>query len=136
MSVREPEAPLGMDPADDVRLVLITTPNEGVGGDLARALVDARLAACVNVLPGLTSIYRWEGEVQEDSEALLIVKTSHAALGALVELVRRLHPYDVPECVALRPDVSEGRYLRWWRDQLEPRAGREGASSSEVGRTP
>ncbi|NNL05944.1 MAG: divalent-cation tolerance protein CutA [Xanthomonadales bacterium] len=94
-------------------VVFCTCPNDQTAGDLAAALVERRLAACVNVLPGVRSIYRWQGQVHDDSETLLIVKTGRAAYPALQSWLANAHPYDVPEIIAL--PVGEGlpAYIDW-----------------------
>lgn len=97
---------------DEVRLILVTAP-EGAASDLARRLVEARLAACVNILPGVTSVFRWEGRVQEEGEALLVLKTSTSAVEALREAVQELHPYDVPEFLVVPVESGLDRYLAW-----------------------
>ncbi|WP_135257676.1 divalent-cation tolerance protein CutA [Thermus caldilimi] len=99
-------------------VVLITAPSEEVGRTLARTLVEEGLAACVNLVPGLTSIYRWQGEVVEDREVLLIVKTTTFAFSRLKKRVLALHPYRVPEILAL--PVAEGHqaYLDWLRENV------------------
>ncbi|GAA6749344.1 divalent-cation tolerance protein CutA [Thermus brockianus] len=96
-------------------VVLITVPTEEVGRALARTLVEEGLAACVNIVPGLTSIYRWQGEVMEDRELLLIVKTTTFAFPKLKERVLSLHPYTVPEIIALPIAEGHGPYLAWLR---------------------
>lgn len=101
------------EPGGEVRVVLITAPDPEVGKRLARALVDRRLAACVNVLPGVVSIYHWEGAVQEDAEVLLVVKTGRAQWADLVGFLKTEHPYDTPECVALEPAAVESKYGAW-----------------------
>ena len=83
--------------------------------------MEERLAACVNLLPGVRSIYRWEGEVQDDGEVLLIVKTREDALPALTARVVALHPYDVPEVIALPVAGGSDAYLAWLRDGVEAR---------------
>lgn len=98
---------------DDPRLVLVTAPPGAPAAELARALVTERLAACVNVLGGVTSVYRWEGAVQSDAEALLLIKTRADRLAALEARVGELHPYDVPEFVVLEPAHVEARYRAW-----------------------
>jgi periplasmic divalent cation tolerance protein len=95
-------------------LVVLTT----VGGDfdaaaLARALVDARSAACVNILPGVHSVYRWDDEVQHDQEQLLLIKTTRERLPELREALFASHPYDVPELVVITPTELSERYLAW-----------------------
>jgi periplasmic divalent cation tolerance protein len=95
-----------------VRLALVTCPAASAE-TLARALVDARVAACVNVLPAITSIYRWKDAVSRDEEALLMIKTTQAGFEALRREVISRHPYELPEVIAL--DVSDGHapYLEW-----------------------
>ncbi len=99
---------------DDACVVLITTPNEDVAAKIAEALVAEHLAACVNILPSITSVYRWEGALQRDSEILLIVKTRQALLQSkLIPRVKALHPYDVPEVIALPITAGAADYLNW-----------------------
>ncbi|HHQ40863.1 MAG TPA: divalent-cation tolerance protein CutA [Chromatiales bacterium] len=95
------------------RVVLCTCPDEGVGAEIGRMLVERRLAACVNVVPGLTSIYRWRGRVETDREVLLVVKTTAAALPALTAAVRERHPYELPEIVAVGVEDGLEEYLKW-----------------------
>jgi periplasmic divalent cation tolerance protein len=95
------------------RVVWITAPDRAVALRLARGLVGERLAACAQVLPGMTSIYRWQGAVAEEGEVLLLVKTTAARMPELEAWVRREHPYDTPECLALAPERVEPRYLAW-----------------------
>jgi len=99
--------------APEVVVVLVTAPDATSGGELARALVAERLAACANLVPGVRSIYRWEGEVQDDAEVLLVIKTAAGRLGAVVERVTALHPYDVPEVLALPAGGGSAAYLEW-----------------------
>lgn len=96
-------------------VVLITVPTEEKAREIARTLVEEGLAACVNIVSGLTSIYRWQGQVVEDKELLLIVKTTTFRFPALRERVQGLHPYTVPEIIAL--PIAEGHkdYLDWLR---------------------
>jgi periplasmic divalent cation tolerance protein len=108
--------------SEAVQVLLITAPDAGVGVSLARALVEEGLAACVNVVPGVRSIYRWEGAVQDDSEVLLIAKTREALLPALTARVEALHPYDVPEVIALPIAGGSPAYLAWLRASSELRA--------------
>jgi periplasmic divalent cation tolerance protein len=97
----------------DVRVVLCTVPSPDVAEQLARSLLEEKLVACVNVLPGVRSIYRWQGAIEEASELLLLMKTARDRYDALEERIRALHPYDLPEVLAL--DVADGSaaYLGW-----------------------
>ena len=98
---------------DGVRVVLITVPQGDPATSLARALVEERLAACVNLIPEVRSLYRWEGAVQEDAEALLVVKTRAERCEALAARVQDLHPYDVPEVLVLPTSGGSASYLEW-----------------------
>jgi len=102
----------------DVLLVLVTAPSAEVAAGLARALVEARLAACGNVVPGLRSIYRWEGKVEDEAEALLLLKTTRDRFEALREEVLRRHPYQVAEVVAVPLETGSASYLDWVRAQV------------------
>jgi periplasmic divalent cation tolerance protein len=102
----------------DCLLALCTCPDEASAARVARALVEERLAACVSRVPGLTSTYRWEGRVEEDAEHLLVIKTTTARLPALRERIVALHPYDVPELIALPFADGLPAYLAWLRDSV------------------
>ncbi len=80
---------------------------------IARALVERRLAACVNVVPGLVSLYRWKGNVEQDDERLLVIKTRRERLPALREALAALHPYELPELLALPVEGGSPDYLAW-----------------------
>lgn len=99
--------------SEDVVVVLCTVPDADTGARIGRALVDERLAACVNVLPGLRSIYRWEGKVADDAEALCLIKTRPALYPALRDRIAALHPYQVPEILALPLADGNAAYLAW-----------------------
>lgn len=105
---------------DAVEIALVTAPDPETGERIARALVEERLAACVNLVPGLRSIYRWEGAVQSDAEVLLVVKTRTDRARALEERVLALHPYDVPEVLRIAPRGGSESYLRWVREECAP----------------
>ena len=85
---------------------------------LARALVQARAAACVNVVPAVTSLFWWQGKIDQAREVLLVIKTASRKMTALTVLVRRLHPYEVPEIIALPIQRGFPPYLRWIQDSL------------------
>jgi periplasmic divalent cation tolerance protein len=105
---------------DPVILVLTTVANEDDALRLARQLVERRVAACVNVLPGVRSIYRWQDAVQDDRELLLVVKTSRDRRAALTEALSAIHPYEVPEIVALDTAFVAPAYARWLLGALQP----------------
>lgn len=96
------------------RLVVLSTVGSAADAErIARALVEARLAACVNVVPGVVSHYRWQGKVQQNPELLLVVKTTRGRFAALRRALASLHPYQVPELLALDVAAGERRYLAW-----------------------
>ncbi len=97
----------------DVVAVLVTVPDAGKAAELARALVEERLAACGNVVAGVRSIYRWEGKVQDEGEALLVLKTARRRFPDLLARIRSLHPYEVPEILAIPVEEGHGAYLDW-----------------------
>ena len=94
-------------------VVYCTCPNRVVAERIAEAVIDERLAACVNLIPGLTSIYRWEGQMQHDVELLLIIKTRSVVYPQLEARLRELHPYQVPEIIALPIQAGSAAYLNW-----------------------
>lgn len=105
----------------EVRVVLVTVPDEKTGQDLARALVGEKLAACVNILPGVRSIYSWQGRIEDDPELLLVIKTRAGLVENLTRRVAQLHPYDQPEVVSLAVDGASPGYLDWvLRETGEP----------------
>jgi periplasmic divalent cation tolerance protein len=99
-------------PSTQVAIVL-TTFAVGKGLAVARTLVDERLVACVNVLPPMTSVYRWQGEVQQDAEEQVVIKTTTDRLAALEQRLRELHPYEVPEFLVITADSGSEAYLKW-----------------------
>jgi periplasmic divalent cation tolerance protein len=94
-------------------VILCTCPDEDTAARLARGLIETRLAACVNILPGVRSIYRWQGEVSDDAEALLLIKTVPSRFGDLESWVCEHHPYEVPEVLALPAEKGSEEYLSW-----------------------
>ncbi len=104
---------------DSYRVVLTTVSSADEARRIARALVEERLAACVNIAGGVDSVYRWQGVVEETQEVLLLIKTRVEKLSALEEAVHRLHSYEVPEFVILKVDGGSAAYLRWLNESLE-----------------
>jgi periplasmic divalent cation tolerance protein len=107
-----------------VGVALVTAPSAAVAEMLVRTIVEERLAACGNIVPGIISIYRWDGAVQRDEEVLIIFKMAMSAAAAFVGRVRELHPYDVPEVVVLQPTDVLPAYARWVLDSVT--AGADG----------
>jgi periplasmic divalent cation tolerance protein len=97
-------------------IVLATAPSREVALDLARALVDGRVAACVNLLP-VTSVYRWEGEVKEDDEHLMVIKTRRTHIDDIKDLFEERHPYEVPELISIEIEDGSSEYLKWLKDE-------------------
>jgi periplasmic divalent cation tolerance protein len=96
-----------------VNVVLSTASSREGGEQIARRLVEEELAACVNVVPGVTSVYRWEGEVQAEPEVLLVIKVTEAGTERLLARLEEVHPYDVPEGVVLSVAAGLEAYCRW-----------------------
>lgn len=94
-------------------VVLCTVPDAAVGERLARGAVEARLAACVNILPGVRSIYRWQGRIQDEAEVQLVIKTRAEHFSELEAWLKQHHPYDVPEVIALPAHAVSPAYLAW-----------------------
>lgn len=97
---------------EEVMVCLVTAPRNEAGR-IAKTLVERGLAACCNVIERVSSFYKWKGEMQEDDEALMVLKTTGAASKDLVSLVRELHPYDLPEVILLPVCGGSEEYLRW-----------------------
>ena len=94
-------------------VVLVTAPDEAVATEIARALVGESLAACVNIVPGLRSIYRWQGKVEDEREVMLLIKTRREMFVRIEGRVKALHPYSVPEIIALPIRGGSAEYLAW-----------------------
>jgi periplasmic divalent cation tolerance protein len=94
-------------------IVYCTVPSTEIGIKIANDLVESHSAACVNIIPGLTSIYRWKGEICRDNEQLLIIKSRNSLFEKIQERIKALHPYEVPEIISY--DIAEGsdRYFAW-----------------------
>lgn len=97
----------------DTIIVLCTCPDKSVGENIARLLLEKRLAACVNLIPDVTSIYRWKNEVVTDQEVQLLIKTTKPMFTDIQLLIRQQHPYELPEIIAVRLDEGFPQYLEW-----------------------
>jgi len=100
-------------PDSSYQIVLNTCPDESVAQNIASALVEKRLAACVNIVPGVVSIYRWQGKINQDQELLLIIKSTSDAFPAISDCIQSLHPYELPEIIAVPIDTGLPQYLSW-----------------------
>lgn len=116
-------APSSPSPASwaDAMIVLTTWPADREPDAFARQLVDERLAACVNLLPPMISVYRWQGEVQQDAERQLVIKTHRGRVQELIARLQALHPYDVPECLVLPVEGGGAAYLAWIAESVAAR---------------
>ncbi len=94
-------------------VILITVPNQAVGARIAKTLVEEKLAACVNRIPGVISVYAWQGKIEQATEELLMVKTRQNLTATVSQRVKSLHPYEVPEIVALPITGGSEAYLKW-----------------------
>ena len=101
-------------------LCLSTCPDDETAARIARTLVEEKLAACVNRIPGIASTYRWQGEIRQDTEVLLVIKTTRERFDDLRQRLAEVHPYEVPELVAF--DIAEGlpAYLEWLVRETTP----------------
>lgn len=101
-------------------LVITNAPDRAVAEKIARHLVEARLAACVNILAGCESVYRWQGAVESASEVPLLIETQESRFEAVQEAIRKLHPYELPEVVAVTIDRGLPQYLQWLAAESAP----------------
>ncbi|WP_299444067.1 divalent-cation tolerance protein CutA [uncultured Phycicoccus sp.] len=104
--------------ADDLVEIRVATPDRATALRLAHLLVDEGLAACVQVIPGVTSVYRWDGVVHEDAEHLLLAKSTAGRFAPIRERVGAEHPYDTPEVIAVPVSDAESRYASWVREAV------------------
>jgi periplasmic divalent cation tolerance protein len=102
-------------------VVFVTTPSQAESRKIAETLLKNRLAACVSVLPGITSCYWWKGKIERAREELLVIKTARRKLPALFRQVKALHSYEVPEIISLPISSGNPEYLRWIGDSLKNR---------------
>ena len=103
----------------DKRLILSTAGSEDEAHKIAHFLVERKLAACVNIVPHIESIYRWQGQVESAHEWLLIIKTTERKFSRVREAIKELHSYDLPECIALPIDDGSPEYLRWLAESVD-----------------
>jgi periplasmic divalent cation tolerance protein len=102
----------------DLRLVLSTASSAEEARKIAQTLVERRIAACVNIVPQVESIYRWQGKVESSEEWLLLIKTTVQEFPAVRDAIAELHSYDLPECIAIDIEDGSAEYLKWLRDAV------------------
>lgn len=112
---------MSAEPAGDDCVVVMCTAPAAVAPQIARRVVEERLCACVNIVPSVRSVFRWEGAVDEAEESLLVAKTAASAFDALRDRLLALHPYDVPEVLALDVSAGSPAYLAWILDAVGAR---------------
>lgn len=94
-------------------IAITTCPNSNVASQIADILVEKRLAACVNIIPAIESVYQWQGKIEHEKESMLVIKTEHQQLKALESQLIKLHPYDVPEFITIPIESGSKAYLEW-----------------------
>lgn len=104
----------------DAIVVLCTCPDDRCARELAQTLLNEKLAACVNLIPQVTSLYYWQGQLEESQEVQLVIKSRRTLFGILQQRITMLHPYDVPEILALPVMSGNTAYLQWLQEQTTP----------------
>ena len=102
----------------DKRIVLCTAGSEDEARKIAHHLVERQLAACVNIVPQIESVYRWQGKIESSREWLLLIKTTAERFLAVRDAIRELHSYEVPECIAINIEEGSAEYLEWLTDSM------------------
>ncbi len=100
-------------------VVYVTTPNEKTAKKIAKEVLEKRLAACINIIPNIYSTYRWRGRIEEDQEALMIIKTRRGLFDILAKTIKEKHPYEVPEVIGIPIIEGYNAYLEWIRDETK-----------------
>ncbi len=100
-------------------LFLVTVPNIEEGQEIAKNLVESKLAACVNIIKDIFSVYRWKGDIEEDNEHLLLIKTTEEKSNLLIQKITQIHSYENPECIGLKIEKGSKKYLNWIEDVVE-----------------
>jgi len=103
---------------DDLQIVFVTVSDEEEAGRIAKVLIEENLAACVNIIPGIRSVYRWEGSIEHEDETLLIIKTGKTKIEGLKKRIQEVHSYDIPELLVLPVVDGLEAYMRWARGEL------------------
>jgi len=109
----------------DKRIVLTTAGSGEEAEKIARQLVERGLAACINIVPRIRSVYRWQGKVEEAQEWLLVIKTTATAFGEVRQTIAELHSYELPECICLTIEDGSASYLQWIAECVSPEKSRK-----------
>jgi len=104
-------------------LILCSCPDQQSANEIARELVERQQAGCVNILPGVSSIYRWQGKLKEKSEYLLLIKSHQQMCHTIQQSIHEIHPYETPEILSIKIDNGLPAYLAWLEDSLDPAEG-------------
>jgi uncharacterized protein involved in tolerance to divalent cations len=116
------EITASLKPSSMFSVCYVTVPDAAVGRTVANALVTSRLAACVNMVPGVTSFYEWKGKMEEGNELMLMIKTRSALVSDVIQAVHKVHPYECPEVISMPLGDSSQRYLDWIAENTLPTA--------------
>lgn len=100
-------------------IFLVTVPNIEEGQSIAKILVENKLAACVNIIRNILSIYRWKGKIEEDNEHLLLIKTIEENSELIIQKINEIHSYDTPECIGFKIEKGSEKYLNWIKEVAE-----------------
>jgi len=100
-------------------IFLVTVPNIEEGKKIAKLLVESKLAACVNIIHNILSIYRWKGEIEEDNEYLLLIKTIEENNQLIIQKINEIHSYETPECIGFKIEKGSEKYLNWITEVVE-----------------
>ena len=107
----------------DTRVVLVTAPDEEVAAGICRGLLEEGLVACGNMVPGVRSLYRWQGEIHDETEVLIVLKTDRQRVAELVRRLPAVHPHEVPEVLVLAVEAGHAPYLEWVSRETHGPAG-------------
>ncbi|MFW9971666.1 MAG: divalent-cation tolerance protein CutA [Candidatus Odinarchaeota archaeon] len=100
-------------------IFLVTTPSREEGKNIATFLVESKLAACVNIIHNITSIYKWKGKMEEENEYLLVIKTVERNNERLIQKINEIHSYETPECIGFKIEKGSEKYLKWITEIVE-----------------
>jgi periplasmic divalent cation tolerance protein len=100
-------------------IFLVTVPNLEEGQKMAKTLVENKLAACVNIIKNISSIYRWKGKIEDDTENILIIKTTEENSEKIIQKVNEIHSYETPECIGFKIEKGSEKYLNWIKEVVE-----------------